>query len=174
MSLREIWSGCQTGADRGALEAAAACSIPTGGWVPLNNRQQDGRRTDLIKLFGLKETNSEGYRERTILNVRDTDGTLWIGNPGSPGGKLTCGEATRSKKPLLKVKYRGEFAMTNLNLLQCLAEEISVWVNCYEIARLNVAGNRENTNPGIQEFTKNLIITVIQLVKEEPRHEQQG
>lgn len=40
--LREIASGGQTGADRGALDAALARRFPCGGYCPSGRRAEDG------------------------------------------------------------------------------------------------------------------------------------
>ena len=40
--LEKIVSGGQTGADRGALDAALAASFPCGGWCPLGRKAEDG------------------------------------------------------------------------------------------------------------------------------------
>ncbi len=41
MNIGRIISGAQTGADRGALDAADILGIPRGGWVPLGWRSED-------------------------------------------------------------------------------------------------------------------------------------
>ena len=43
--LEKIVSGAQTGADRGALDAALARGVPIGGWVPAGRRAEDGEKT---------------------------------------------------------------------------------------------------------------------------------
>lgn len=40
--MLKIISGAQTGADRGALNAALAAQIPCGGWCPEDRHAEDG------------------------------------------------------------------------------------------------------------------------------------
>ena len=53
--VRQIWSGGQTGVDRGALFVAKKFNIQQGGWCPKNRQAEDGR---ISSGYQLKETNS--------------------------------------------------------------------------------------------------------------------
>src|SRR5215469_17702424 len=68
-----IISGGQTGADRAVLDWAIDRGIPHGGWCPRGRRAEDA---PLESRYGLKETPSEDYAQRTKWNVRDSDGTV--------------------------------------------------------------------------------------------------
>src|SRR5207247_378339 len=46
-----IVSGGQTGADRGALDAALAAGVPCGGWCPRGRRAEDGAIPDRYPLL---------------------------------------------------------------------------------------------------------------------------
>jgi hypothetical protein len=74
--IKKIVSGGQTGADRGALDAALECGIETGGWVPKGRLAEDGVIPE--KYMGLKEAPSKEPAVRTTLNVRDSDATLIV------------------------------------------------------------------------------------------------
>lgn len=145
--LKKINSGGQTGADQGGLEGARLCGIPTGGTAPKGYRTETGPNLKLKTVYGLHEDSSSAYPPRTKKNVRDSDGTLWMGNVGSPG--YWC---TRS-------------AVTNLELWieNPTPEALRNWIGLYEIEILNVAGNRESKNPGIFERTKHLIVEAFRL-----------
>ena len=69
-----IWSGGQTGVDRGALDAALALGAPYGGYCPINRLSEDGRIPDIYQLT----EKGEGYLERTRANVSESDATLII------------------------------------------------------------------------------------------------
>ena len=129
-SLRII-SGGQTGVDRAGLEVAKELGIATGGTAPKGYRTQRGSDPSL-KDFGLGEDASPDYRPRTIKNVQDADGTVWFGDPNSPGGRLTLSTARNLNKP---------------NLVNPSVEQLVQWMKAKGIKTLNVAGNRENTNP---------------------------
>ena len=72
--MREITivSGGQTGADRAALDFALEFGIEHGGWCPRGRRAEDGV---IDERYGLTETPSHRYDQRTRWNVRDSDAT---------------------------------------------------------------------------------------------------
>lgn len=134
MRLTLIISGGQTGADRGALDAAAALGIPTGGWCPKGWRTDAGTDPSLAT-FHLQETQLSDYRTRTLLNVRKADATVWFGTVTSPGGKLTKRTAWNLKKRWLE---------------NPTPAALRRWLDTEAIQVLNVAGNREQKKPGIR------------------------
>src|SRR5581483_1209363 len=87
ISIR-VTSGGQTGVDAAALRAAKAVGLEVGGWAPKGWLTEDGPAPWLAE-HGLKEHPSPQYSDRTKANVADADAVLWIGNPHSPGGRLT-------------------------------------------------------------------------------------
>lgn len=140
--FEKIVSGGQTGADRGALDAALALGHPCGGWCPRGRRAEDGRIPDK---YPLREHHSTAYHVRTEANVRDSDGTL-VFTQGKPTGgtALTIRLAHQHKKPVLVVTLDG------LHDPQTLAGHIRRWGETHGIRVLNVAGPRESENPGMQ------------------------
>lgn len=76
MGLVRIISGAQTGVDQGALLAANALGLETGGWAPLGWMTEDGPQEEFMRQMGLKECQRPGYPARTELNVKDADATL--------------------------------------------------------------------------------------------------
>lgn len=139
----KIISGGQTGADRAGLEAAKELGLPTGGYAPKGWRTDNGPAPSLAD-FGLVETESAGYPERTSLNVQASDGTLIFGDAGSSGSRLT--------RQLCK-QYRKPYAINPRN-----RKEIRGFIEYHNVQVLNVAGNRERTNPGIGATVKALLI----------------
>ena len=69
----QVFAGGQTGADRAALDWTIANGIPHGGWCHKGRKAEDGRIPDD---YGLQETASADYPERTEKNVMDSDGTV--------------------------------------------------------------------------------------------------
>lgn len=137
---KTIFSGGQTGVDRAALDWACNQRIPHGGWCPKGRRASDG---PLSVKYQLRETEAAGYRQRTKLNVQDSDATLILNVGELDGGTLqTVQFAERMGKPHLVVQ-----------LDQCVpdesAERITEWLIAGRINILNVAGPREEKRPGI-------------------------
>lgn len=158
--LDMVISGGQTGADQGALQGANKVLVETGGWAPKGYKTDTGPNPKLGSLYGLEETKSTGYPVRTKRNVRDSDGTLWIGEPTSPGGKLTLRTCTDLERPKKIIRFsRSDKALFRDR--RDMAKEVAAWIRKNRIKVLNVAGNRESSNYGITQFTEDLIILTI-------------
>jgi hypothetical protein len=141
MSVREIWSGGQTGVDRAALDAAHELGLRTGGWVPRGRRAEDGTVPDAHE--GLCETPSDDYAERTSWNVRDSDATLIVIRGALRGGTaFTRDEAIRLGRPYLMLDLEAQ-------PFDAAVEAVRTWLTELRPERLNVAGPRESTAPGI-------------------------
>ncbi len=140
--IEKIVSGGQTGVDRAALDAAMALGLPVGGWCPKGRRAEDG----VIDLrYPLIETPDEQYAQRTVWNVRDSDGTLvLLFDKPSPGTNVTIEEANALGKALLLVDLT-----TNPEEMEVLG-----WLEANGILVLNVAGPRESEAPGIYEAAR--------------------
>jgi hypothetical protein len=142
--ITKIISGGQTGADQGALRAAKAAGIQTGGWVPRHCMTEVGPMRSLLTDFGCQEANSESYAFRTRLNVRDSDGTLWVSNQitvTSPGYYATAAAANDYERPFKIVKLI-------LGTTDSI-EDVLSWCQAHEIRILNVAGHRESSALGL-------------------------
>jgi putative molybdenum carrier protein len=98
MRFKKIVSGGQTGADRAALDAALQSGFPCGGWVTWDRMAEDGVIADRYPLVPLPK---DGYRQRTRLNVSDSDGTAILYNESLKGGT----RLTRNLCALLKRPY---------------------------------------------------------------------
>jgi len=144
-------SGGQTGVDRAALDAALELGIACGGWCPRGRRAEDG---PLDTRYPLDETQSADYRERTQRNVETSDGTLILAHGALTGGTaLTYRVARERNKPCLVV----DLARANTTDTVCR------WLTRNGVKRLNVAGPRESTKPGIYaralDFLRRLLRT---------------
>ena len=71
----KIISGGQTGVDRAALDVALKHGIHSGGWCPTGRLDEFGRIPDR---YPVKELQAGGFTERTLRNVKDSDGTVII------------------------------------------------------------------------------------------------
>lgn len=70
-----IISGGQTGVDRAAMDAALQTGTPCSGWCPHERRAEDG---PIAEYYPMTTLTAGGYRERSLRNVLDSDGTLLI------------------------------------------------------------------------------------------------
>lgn len=138
--IGRIVSGGQTGADRAALDWARLRGVPHGGWCPKGRLASDG---PLPAHYQLQETESAGYRQRTRLNVRDSDATLILNTGALDGGTLqTLRFARTLGKPYLVIQ------LDELTLDEA-AKQVSGWLGEGRFRVLNVAGPREEKRPGI-------------------------
>lgn len=144
----QIVAGGQSGADRGALDAALAAGAPCGGWCPAGRRAEDG---PIPERYPLTELPRGGFSARTRRNVEDSEGTLVVLLPGAgPGTRLTMQYAVARGKPLLVVDAAGE----------ALDEAIDRAVRFVEsccIRILNVAGPRASEAPKAHAYTRQLV-----------------
>jgi hypothetical protein len=71
----KIVSGGQTGVDRAALDVALKHKIQCGGWCPPGRLDELGRIPDR---YPVQELEAGGFTERTLQNVKGSDGTVVI------------------------------------------------------------------------------------------------
>lgn len=131
--LERVVSGGQTGVDRAALDVALEMGMPCGGWCPRGRRAEDG---PISESYPLQETRSAEYRQRTIWNIRDSNGTLILLPRGwralSGGTALTRRVAHDNRKP---------YWIVHLSEKPDIAP-IQSWIVRENIRILNIAGPR--------------------------------
>jgi hypothetical protein len=141
MDLSEllIISGGQAGADRAALDFAIEQGIRHGGYCPHGRVAEDGK---LPSKYKLTQTGSSDPRERTFMNVRESDGTLvFYDHLPDEGTRLTIQYCRETRKPFFEVNL---FCPPKPKVFRD-------WMLENNILRLNVAGSRESKSPGIYE-----------------------
>ena len=75
MKALRIISGGQTGVDRAALDVALEHRTECGGWCPAGRLDEFGKIPDH---YPIQELQDGGFTERTLQNVKDSDGTVVI------------------------------------------------------------------------------------------------
>ena len=151
MRPAKIISGGQSGADLGGLWAGKALGIATGGAMPKGFRTEAGRRQNYAALFGMRETSSQSYRSRTRQNVIESDGTVIFSGPSVAGGTLLTKRLCDDLgKPCLVLAFPAAHDQNKL---------FADWLSSHQIQVLNVAGNRESQNPGIEEFVFHFLVS---------------
>ena len=83
MKAFKIISGGQTGVDRAALDVALRHGIECGGWCPTGRLDEFGKIPDHYPVHELQDG---GFTERTLQNVRDSDGTVVVYSGELRGG----------------------------------------------------------------------------------------
>lgn len=150
LRVRRIISGGQTGADRGALDAAIALGIEHGGHCPAGRRAEDGR---IPERFRLVETESADYAVRTEKNVLGADATLLVTRGAPTGGSaLTAALARKHDRPLLHL---------DLAVTADPVAAVREWLAARRVECLNVAGPRESGCPGIAQEVRALLVAAL-------------
>jgi hypothetical protein len=104
MTLKKIVLGGQTGVDRAALDAALAANFSCGGWAPGDRMAEDGIIPERYPLIALP---NGSYRQRTRLNVSDSDGTVVFYNELlKDGTRLTRNLCALLKRPYILINAR--------------------------------------------------------------------
>jgi len=134
----KIISGGQTGVDRAALDVALRHGIKCGGWCPAGRLDELGKIPDR---YPVQELRDGGFTERTLQNVKDSDGTTVI-YPGELYGGTEqtvrfCVDLQRPHQLIDASKTSAEDA----------AKLIADFVRENEIGILNVAGPRQSEWP---------------------------
>jgi hypothetical protein len=154
MRLKKIVSGGQTGVDRAALDAALAANFPCGGWAPGDRMAEDGIIPARYPLITLP---NGGVRQRTRLNVSDSDGTAIIYDESLQGGtRLTRNLCALLNRPYVLINGK---EMSDSNVA---AQTILNFIDENNIETLNVAGPRASGWSDGHRFTLAIIGEVIE------------
>jgi hypothetical protein len=153
-----VISGAQTGADRGALIAAAILKYEHGGWVPPGRLAEDGVVPDCYPMTTMTKG---GYKERTQMNVECSDATLVFSyeDPLTGGSALTVSCAKQVNLPVLHMLLYPE---ADKDSNRRVARAIREWLMEKRPRVLNVAGPRESKAEGIQDHVAEIVLLVLQ------------
>ena len=138
MKALKIISGGQTGVDRAALDVALRHGIECGGWCPAGRLDEFGKIPDH---YPIQQLQGGSFTERTLQNVKNSDGTVVIYPVELRGGTEQsvrfCLELNRPHELIDASKISAEGA----------AKLIGDFVDKNKINILNVAGPRESEWP---------------------------
>jgi Circularly permutated YpsA SLOG family len=139
----KIISGGQTGVDRAALDIALEHGVESDGWCPAGRLDELGRIPDR---YPLKELENGGFTERTLQNVKDSDGTAILCS-----GKLSGGTEQTVR---FCVEQRRPHQLIDADKISTkkAAQLISDFVRENKIEILNVAGPRQSEWPEGYEY----------------------
>jgi hypothetical protein len=131
-------SGGQTGVDRAALDVALEHGIECGGWCPAGRFDEFGKIPDR---YPVQELRDGRFTERTLQNVKDSQGTVVI-YPGElrGGTEQTVRFCIDLKRPHQLVDASKTSAEGAGNLIVEFVRENKICI-------LNVAGPRQSEWP---------------------------
>lgn len=145
-----IVSGGQSGADQAALDWAIQHQVAYDGWCPKGRKTENGV---LPLAYLLRETPTASYLQRTEWNVRDSDVTLifTLSETLQGGSKRTAEFAEKLGKPWLHIRpgVHPKF--------------VARFLNRHAVRRLNIAGSRESTAPGVSALVQDVLSASIAL-----------
>jgi predicted Rossmann-fold nucleotide-binding protein len=134
----KVISGGQTGVDRAALDVALKHGIECGGWCPAGRLDEFGRIPDQ---YPLQELEAGGFTERTLQNVKDSDGTVVI-----YPGKL-YGGTEQAVRCCVELKRHYELIDASKLATEDAAKFTTEFVHNNKISILNIAGPRQSEWP---------------------------
>ena len=150
----KIISGGQTGVDRAALDVALRHGIKCGGWCPAGRLDEFGK---IPSHYPVQELQGGGFTERTLQNVKDSDGTVVVYCDHLGGGTAQtvsfCYEQKRPHELIDASKISAEAA----------AKLISDFVDKNKIGILNVAGTRQSEWPEGYDYASRVMSTFLKL-----------
>lgn len=153
MIIKKIISGGNTGADQAGLHAARILGLDTGGYAPRGWLTELGPMKELMQSFGMIECKVAGYPTRTVMNVKESTGTVIFGRLNSTGSKLTSEACQINQKPCVHFDVPWNMQARRQYFLDWLVRE--------QIEVLNVAGNRESKNQGIEELVIEFLVEAL-------------
>ena len=176
VKIKKVISNGQTGASSGGLRAAKFMDLKTGGTIPKSfSNKNETKESILKKEFNLIENkNGKNYKEFVKIsieqNVLNSDFSLLFGDEESIEYELTKKFCNKYKKYYLCI-YSIEKLFLSIKVFQ---GDLCLYCICgnnidkqKEIKNgrpiiVNVSGNRENTNPGIELRTYRFVKRFLQ------------
>jgi Circularly permutated YpsA SLOG family len=134
----KIISGGQTGVDRAALDVTLRHGIECGGWCPAGRLDEFGKIPDH---YPVQELRGGGFTERTLQNVKDSNGTVVI-----YPGELHGGTA-QTVRFCVELRRRHQLIDASRVATEDAAKLIADFVRKNMIGILNVAGPRQSEWP---------------------------
>ncbi|MEA2012534.1 MAG: putative molybdenum carrier protein [Verrucomicrobiota bacterium] len=154
--ISKIISGGETGADRGALDAAMDSGVEHGGWCPKGRLAEDEQIPEKYKL---EEMDSEAFILRSEKNVKESDATIVFSFGALGAASLTTKIlAKNEKKPYLVVDLNKD-DKKNLEELTEFCESIGKDSIVLHISGTR-AGNAKHIHEHVQKIVSELIKTV--------------
>ena len=154
MKELKIISGGQTGVDRAAIDVALRHRINCGGWCPAGRLDEFGKIPDH---YPVQELQGGGFRERTLQNVKDSDGTVAVYS-----GKLRGG-TDQSVRFCVELQRPHQLIDASRISAEGAAKLIADFVRENKIGILNVAGPRQSEWPEGYDYASRALDAFLKL-----------
>ena len=158
----ELRSGGQSGADRGAMDAARHCGVAVSGWCPAGGWAEDFPTPPGVREIypEMRETPLSDVIQRTEWNIRDSTCCI-VFNTKSPGTSRGTDAGYRFYE-----KYRLPFFEFQIGDSASYAAQTQAAINWLEELRddaivLGVGGPRASEYPGIYDIAFNVVATIL-------------
>ncbi len=123
----------------------------TGGYIGQGYKTLSGNDPSLA-VYGLTQTETTDYPTRTNLNVEHSDATVRIATDfGSAGERCTMNAIRRYGKPHMDISPKNPPPVG----------DVVTWLRTNNVNVLNVAGNSEQSSPGIGAFVEGYLRRVL-------------
>ena len=129
--------------DRAALDVALKHGIECGGWCPAGRLDEFGKIPDR---YPVQELQGGGFTERTLENVKDSDGTIVIYPAELRGG------TEQTVRFCVELERPHELIDVSKVATQEAAKLIADFVHRNRINILNIAGPRQSEWPAGYDY----------------------
>ena len=132
----------------------------TGDTFPWAGKAEDGRIADRYNLIELR---TSSYPARTRMNIEESDGTVIFSLERvlTGGTKLTRDYAHKLGKPVPHIYDTRKGRIPNPDSLRLEVQALTDFLCSNKIEVLNVAGPRELKEPGVYEWTLNMLRCIL-------------
>ena len=158
----ELISGGQSGADRGAMDAAKQCGVKVGGWCPKGGWAEDfPTPPGVLELYpSMRETPLSDVMQRTEWNIRDSSCCVVLSTRAagtSPGTDRGYAFYEKYDVPFF------EFKLDEPGLLDVQFEQACTWLEGLNDDALVVSfgGPRASEYPGIYDMAFNVVTQLL-------------
>ncbi len=158
----ELRSGGQSGADRGAMDAARHCGVRVSGWCPAGGWAEDyPEPPGVLALYPeMVETPSSDVIQRTEWNIRDSSCTIVLTTrePGTSPG-TDAGFAFNEKYGVPHF----ELYLDDARPLEAQLQDACDWLHSLDDGDLVLAfgGPRESEYPGIYGLAFSVVESIL-------------
>ena len=150
--LDKIISGGQSGADRAGWRAAKTFGLSSGGWMPTGFLTEDGPHPEIAGQYGAAEMPTDSATIEPSRTSRLPTRPSGSARRRPSAAQETVGACHRFTKPCMLIYPGASFEPWH----------VATWIAENKIRTLNVAGSREQEQPGIGDRVERFLGEVLQ------------